>query len=62
MRDYLLKHPEDVKAYGALKDRLAAIYPRNSLEYTRAKTDFIQDLLDKVCDSLGLPRIDVWND
>lgn len=62
MRDYLLKHPEDVEAYGALKDRLAATYPGNSLEYTRAKTDFIQDLFDKVCDSLGLPHIDVWND
>jgi GrpB-like predicted nucleotidyltransferase (UPF0157 family) len=62
MRDYLLAHPEAVIAYGELKDKLAAQYPEDSLAYTKAKTAFIQDILDKVMDARGLPRVDVWED
>lgn len=62
MRDYLLKHPEDVQAYGDLKTQLAAQYHEDSLAYTKAKTNFIQSIIDKVHDELGLPRVDVWED
>jgi len=62
MRDYLLKHPEDVQAYGALKTQLAIQHQDNSLAYTMAKTNFIQGIMDKACDELGLPQIDVTED
>ena len=62
MRDYLLEHPEAVKAYSGLKDSLATTYANDSLAYTKAKTDFIQGIIDKARDGLGLPRIDVWED
>lgn len=51
MRDYLRAHPEAVKAYGELKDSLAVKYRDDSLAYTRAKTDFIQVILDKARDT-----------
>ncbi len=41
LRDYLLAHPEAVKAYGELKDKLAINYKDDSLAYTEAKTAFI---------------------
>jgi GrpB-like predicted nucleotidyltransferase (UPF0157 family) len=62
MRDYLLAHPEAVEAYGALKDDLAVKYKEDSLEYTKAKTVFIQSVMDKARDERGLPRVDVWED
>jgi GrpB-like predicted nucleotidyltransferase (UPF0157 family) len=62
MRDYLLAHPEAVKAYGELKDTLAAQYSQDSLAYTKAKTAFIQDIMDKVMNARGLPRVNVWED
>jgi GrpB-like predicted nucleotidyltransferase (UPF0157 family)/truncated hemoglobin YjbI len=62
MCDYLLKHPEDVEAYGQLKDELAQKYRENSLSYTEGKTDFIQGIMNKIQDELGLPHIDVWED
>jgi len=62
MRDYLLKNPQEVKAYGELKDELANTYAEDSLTYTKAKTRFIQSVVDKARDELGLPRIDVWED
>ena len=62
MRDYLCAHPNDVEEYGKLKEALATQYTDDSLEYTKAKTEFIQNLMNKACDDLGQPRIDVWND
>jgi GrpB-like predicted nucleotidyltransferase (UPF0157 family) len=62
MRDYLLANPETVKAYGELKDDLAVKYKDDSLAYTKAKTEFIQGVIDKARDALGLPRVDVWED
>lgn len=60
MRDYLLVHPQEVKAYGALKVELANTYAEGSLAYTKAKTSFIQGIVDKARDELGLAHIDVW--
>ena len=62
MRDYLLAHPEAAAVYGELKKRLAEEHTENSLAYTRAKTVFIQDLIDKARAELGLPSIDLWAD
>jgi GrpB-like predicted nucleotidyltransferase (UPF0157 family) len=62
MRAYLLSHPEAVEAYGKLKDELARQYKDDSLEYTKAKTAFIQDIADKIQDERGLPRVNVWED
>ena len=62
MRDYLREHPGAVTAYGQLKARLAIELGEDSAAYTRAKTDFIQELIDRARDARGLPRIDVWND
>ena len=44
--DYLPGHPNDVARYGALKRRLAALHD-NGGDYTRAKTELIQELTDK---------------
>jgi GrpB-like predicted nucleotidyltransferase (UPF0157 family) len=62
MRDYLLAHPKAAAAYGELKKRLAEEHTEDSLAYTRAKTTFIQDLIDKARAKLGLPSINVWAD
>lgn len=62
MRDYLLAHPEAVEAYGALKDTLAVTYAYDPEAYTKAKTAFIQGIVDAARAERGLPPIDVWND
>ncbi len=40
-RDYLRSHPGVAAEYAALKRRLAAEYPHDSLAYTEAKSEFI---------------------
>ena len=60
MRDYLLNHPEKVKAYGQLKQQLAQSYADDSAEYTKAKTTFIQTIVGKAPAELGLSSVDVW--
>jgi GrpB-like predicted nucleotidyltransferase (UPF0157 family) len=60
MRDYLLDHPEVAAAYAALKTQLAITHAKDSLAYTRAKTDFVQGVVDRARDRLGLPRVNVW--
>ncbi|MEM7738916.1 MAG: GrpB family protein [Deinococcota bacterium] len=62
MRDYLLKHPAEVQAYGVLKTQLATQYQEDSVAYTKAKTKFIQNIIDKAHDELGLPRVSVWEE
>ena len=62
LRDYLLEHPGAVEAYSALKDELALAHADDSLEYTKAKTAFIQGVMDRARDDLGLPRVNVWDD
>ena len=62
MRDYLLEHPEAAKAYGDLKDSLATTYANDSLAYTRAKTEFIQAIVNEARSKRGLLPTDVWND
>jgi GrpB-like predicted nucleotidyltransferase (UPF0157 family) len=52
--DYLRGHPDDVARYGALKRRLAALHD-NGGDYTRAKTELIQELTDKARAERGRP-------
>lgn len=60
MRDYLCEHPDEAAAYGALKDGLVDDYKNDSEGYTKAKTAFIQKLIDRARTKLGLPPEDVW--
>jgi GrpB-like predicted nucleotidyltransferase (UPF0157 family) len=62
MRDYLLKNPEKAREYGELKDRIALEFAGDSLAYTKAKTEFIQEVINRARAERGLPAVDVWND
>jgi GrpB-like predicted nucleotidyltransferase (UPF0157 family) len=61
-RDYLLSHPESAGRYAELKRRLAREYAGDSLGYTRAKTNFIQEAMDRAWAERGLPSSSVWED
>jgi len=61
LRDYLRAHPDDAAAYGQLKLRLAAS-GISGPDYTRAKTELIQRLVDAARDERGLPRVTVWEE
>lgn len=60
MRDYLCEHPDEAAAYGALKEGLVDEYRNDSDGYTKAKTAFIQGVMDRARAQLGLPSEDVW--
>lgn len=62
LRDYLLAHPQAVQAYGQLKQQLAAELAYDGLAYTKAKTAFIQSLVDQARNERGLPRVNVWEE
>jgi GrpB-like predicted nucleotidyltransferase (UPF0157 family) len=62
MRDALIADPAALAEYAALKRDLAALHGDDMLAYTRAKTAFVQRIMDKEHDRLGLPREDVWED
>ena len=47
LKDYLIKHPEAVKAYSDLKKELAKKYPHDIDAYIAEKTDFIVGILKK---------------
>lgn len=46
-RDYLRAHPEDAKAYEALKLDLAARFPYDVTTYAEHKSDFVEEILRK---------------
>jgi GrpB-like predicted nucleotidyltransferase (UPF0157 family) len=62
MRDYLRRHDLAAQIYGLIKMRLAARYPEDLVAYTKAKTPFIQKVLNAACDELGVDRIEAWTD
>ncbi|MGL4237923.1 GrpB family protein, partial [Tabrizicola sp.] len=62
MRDALIADPEAAAEYAALKRELAAVHGTDMAAYTRAKTAFVQKIMDRVFDRMGLPRQDVWED
>jgi len=61
LRDLLLVDPDSARRYGDLKRRLAEEIT-DSLVYTRAKTDLIQELVDRARQQHGLPAVNVWAD
>jgi GrpB-like predicted nucleotidyltransferase (UPF0157 family) len=52
-RDYLRAHPEAAGKYAALKRRLAAQYPYDSLAYTDAKSEFILGIEEKAAAAMS---------
>lgn len=52
-RDYLRSHREDADEYAELKRKLAAQYPRDSLAYTEAKSEFILGIEEKAAAAMG---------
>ncbi len=46
-RDWLRTHPDDAKAYGDLKLRLAKEHPKDRIAYTEAKGAFIREITAK---------------
>jgi GrpB-like predicted nucleotidyltransferase (UPF0157 family) len=61
LRDYMRAHPEAAERYGALKQELAAKLGVGD-EYTKAKTDLIQQMVDAARTERGLPLVKVWED
>jgi GrpB-like predicted nucleotidyltransferase (UPF0157 family) len=59
LRDHLRTHPADAARYGALKLTLSSEHS-DSLAYTRAKTQLIQELTDRARAERGLPPVPVW--
>ncbi|MBX3682564.1 MAG: GrpB family protein [Thauera sp.] len=47
-RDYLRAHSEVARAYGALKQRIAAQYPDDRIAYAKAKTCFVREVMRAV--------------
>ena len=62
MRDALIADPVAAADYAALKRRLADAHGGDMAAYTRAKTDFVQAIIDAARDRLGLPRGPVWEE
>ncbi|HEU5332153.1 MAG TPA: GrpB family protein [Actinocrinis sp.] len=63
LRDYLRRRPQDAARYGALKRAIAAeLGGADSLEYTRRKTDLVQELVDAARAERGLPSVPVWEE
>ncbi|WP_233532183.1 GNAT family N-acetyltransferase [Paenibacillus alkalitolerans] len=61
-RDYLRAHPELVEEYGELKRNLSQQYSTDPEGYTRAKTSFIQRVVDRAREERGLPLQNVWEE
>ena len=62
MRDALIADPSAATEYAALKRQLALVHGDDLPAYTRAKTAFVQGIMDQIHDRLGWPREDVWDD
>ena len=61
LRDHLRQHPQDARRYAELKQRLAAEHT-DGTEYTKAKTELIQELTDRARADRGLPSVPVWEE
>jgi GrpB-like predicted nucleotidyltransferase (UPF0157 family) len=59
-RDYLREHTKLTAEYGEVKDRAAMGNGCNMETYTRAKTEFIQKVIDAARKEKGLPLQSVW--
>lgn len=47
-RDYMIKHPDNARAYEQIKSDLALKYPNNRTLYTQSKGQFIKELCKKM--------------
>jgi GrpB-like predicted nucleotidyltransferase (UPF0157 family) len=56
VRDYLRTHPECAAAYGRLKKELARRFPYDVGQYTRAKSEFILQILRNA--GIALPTLE----
>jgi GrpB-like predicted nucleotidyltransferase (UPF0157 family) len=61
LRDYLRRHPADAARYGQLKLALARTAD-DRVDYTRAKTELIQEMVDAARAKLGLQPVPVWEE
>jgi GrpB-like predicted nucleotidyltransferase (UPF0157 family) len=61
LRDYLRAHPSDAARYAELKLQLADVVASGD-DYTRAKTDLVQELTDAARAERGLPSVPVWEE
>jgi GrpB-like predicted nucleotidyltransferase (UPF0157 family) len=59
-RDYLREHPAEADRYAALKRQLATAATPD--DYTRGKTELIQEITDKARADRGLPSVSVWEE
>ena len=50
-RDYLLTHPDDARAYGALKEAAAVRFAEDRAAYNESKSQFVEAVLQRA--SLG---------
>ena len=60
--DYLKTHNDIVIQYGILKQKLKENPDLSIEEYTRLKTDFIQEVVDLARKEKGLPLENVWEE
>jgi GrpB-like predicted nucleotidyltransferase (UPF0157 family) len=61
LRDHLRAHPSDARRYACLKHELASQH-HTSAEYTSAKTELIQELVDHARAAKDLPAVPVWEE
>jgi len=61
LRDHLRQHPEDALRYAALKQRLALARGSRD-DYTRGKTELIQELTDRARAARGFASVPVWEE
>jgi GrpB-like predicted nucleotidyltransferase (UPF0157 family)/GNAT superfamily N-acetyltransferase/chloramphenicol 3-O-phosphotransferase len=61
-RDYLRRHPEVTREYGALKRELAEQFTTDRVTYTDAKTDFIIAVLERARHAQGARLMDPVDD
>jgi GrpB-like predicted nucleotidyltransferase (UPF0157 family) len=61
LRDYLRRHPDEAARYADLKRGLA-VSGAEGEDYTRAKTELIQQLTDRARAEVGLPSVPVWEE
>ncbi len=55
-RDYLRRHADVAAEYGALKPTLAAAAERDVFAYTRSKSSFIDAVVTRAAEALGMPE------
>jgi len=58
-RDYMIRHKEEIEKYGRIKIELSKKYGLGK-EYTKKKTKYIQEIVDKARTEKGLSKMNVW--